>query len=136
MAKRIKQHTGSYLFEHGLLELLDFIADMEGQSRAVIVERMIRFYLLQHKQHKQRNNHYDQAQSSKCQWVQSGCVYQKAQKVFNHRKRLLRIDKASQTAQSQPKRAFKKRHSVWSRTILYKESFYKGAPQSRRSLFE
>ncbi|WP_163556342.1 sel1 repeat family protein [Helicobacter suis] len=73
-----KQHSGSFLLERGLLELLDFIAAIECQSRAVIIERILKYYLMQ-----QRNTHGNYPNKKKY-WKKSRCgVYKVPQKVFS-----------------------------------------------------
>lgn len=40
-----KEKSSSFYLEKDLLEKLDFIADLEGQSRSIIVEMCIEFYM-------------------------------------------------------------------------------------------
>ncbi len=66
--KRIpKEHTGSFFLEPALLELLDTIATLEGQSRGVIVERAVRYFLIGGENEKR--------------WEKSKCAYTAKKKV-------------------------------------------------------
>ncbi|WP_162983037.1 ribbon-helix-helix domain-containing protein [Helicobacter mehlei] len=59
--KRPKEHTGSFFLEPPLLEILDAIAQFEGQSRGVIVECAIRYFLQgeKHDWQKSKRNAYN-----------------------------------------------------------------------------
>ncbi|WP_163533260.1 hypothetical protein [Helicobacter suis] len=76
-----KEHSGSLFIEQGLLELLDFIAYIECQSRAVIVERILKYYFMQ--QRKKHGKKGSDPNKKKRMWKSSKSgVYQNPQKVF------------------------------------------------------
>ncbi|MFC3847100.1 ribbon-helix-helix protein, CopG family [Helicobacter baculiformis] len=126
MPKLPKVHTGSFFLEFRLLELLDKVAQLEGQSRGVIVERALRFYFAQ-------RGIYD----IRTQWKKSKArLYKSAQKVYVTPKRHHALTSRCQKAKNQPKRLVAARPRVGFRPASRRKSFCPSCFAQAPRLFE
>ncbi|WP_163499768.1 hypothetical protein [Helicobacter suis] len=129
-----KEHSGSFLLEQGLLELLDFIAEIECQSRAVIIERILKFYLTQ-----QRKLHAKGSDSNKkkCNWKKSKTgVYKTSQKVFSQYRHSSAFKPLRTQTTHKPECFTQKGYSRCPRAIQREQFVYPRAHSARSRVFK
>ncbi|WP_104637734.1 hypothetical protein [Helicobacter felis] len=124
MKKRPKEHTGSFYLEAEIIELLDIIAHIEGQSRAIIVERAVRYCLQGEKNdwEKSKKSTYKKHNEAKS-----------AQKVYVAPKHLRALKSGCKKTKNQPKRAVTALSLFGAEGFPRRESFYP-CPASRAEL--
>ena len=81
---RAKEQTNSFYFEQELLDMLDFIAQIEGQSRSIVIERALFFI---------------RTQGGENAWSKSAKKHKKKKKIHPKQKR----NKANRQGRKEPR---------------------------------
>ncbi len=115
-----KEHTGSFFLTKAVLGLLDVIAELEGQSRGVVVERIMRFYLLK------RGESYEDC------WDKSKRAYKAKKKVLRASPYQSRLQARGQSRGNQSERAARALHPRSPRCLRPRKSL---SAHAQRNLF-
>ncbi len=116
-----KEHTGSFFLTKAVLGLLDTIAQLEGQSRGVVVERIMRFYLLKRGE-----------SNAKDYWDKSKRVYKAKKKVLRASPYQPRLQARGQSRGNQSERAARALHFRSPRCLRPRKSL---SAHAQRNLF-
>ncbi|WP_104696153.1 hypothetical protein [Helicobacter salomonis] len=116
-----KEHTGSFFLTHAVLGLLDVIAQLEGQSRGVVVERIMRFYLLKRGE-----------SNAKDYWDKSKRAYKAKKKVLRASAYQSRLQARGQSRGNQSERAARALHPRSPRGLRPRKSL---SAHAQRNLF-